>query len=92
MSEIFEFAHYILEIKCAKIKTLVVMWLHRFMKVDDSEHYTLPTLDMLEHNLEAAISKVRSEKERKMGGEINFLENMVLLSRTYTKSLNCLLF
>ncbi|XP_020106050.1 MADS-box transcription factor 32-like [Ananas comosus] len=49
----------------------------RFMKVDDREHYTLPTLDMLEHNLEAAISKVRSEKERKMGGEINFLENMV---------------
>lgn len=56
------------------------MWLHRFMKVDDREHYTLPTLDMLEHNLEAAISKVRSEKERKMGGEINFLENMVLLN------------
>ncbi|XP_072968717.1 MADS-box transcription factor 32-like [Typha angustifolia] len=49
----------------------------RFMKVDENERYTLPTLDILEHNLEEAIGKVRSEKDRKIGGEINYLHTMV---------------
>ncbi|XP_008812160.2 MADS-box transcription factor 32-like [Phoenix dactylifera] len=49
----------------------------RFMKVDANQHYSLPVLDILEGNLEAAISKVRSEKDRKIAGEIDHLENMV---------------
>lgn len=49
----------------------------RFMTVDDGEQYTVPSLELLEHNLEAAMHKVRSEKDRKIGGEINFLENIV---------------
>ena len=49
----------------------------RFMTVDDGEQYTVPSLELLEHNLEAAMHKVRSEKDRKIGGEITYLENMV---------------
>jgi hypothetical protein len=49
----------------------------RFMTVDDGEQYTVPSLELLEHNLEAAMHKVRSEKDRKIGGEITYLENIV---------------
>uniref|UniRef100_A0A453FH15 K-box domain-containing protein n=1 Tax=Aegilops tauschii subsp. strangulata TaxID=200361 RepID=A0A453FH15_AEGTS len=49
----------------------------RFMTVDDGEQYTVPSLAALEHNLEAAMHKVRSEKDRKIGGEMSYLENMV---------------
>lgn len=47
------------------------------MTVDDGEQYTVPSLAALEHNLEAAMRKVRSEKDRKIGGEMSYLENMV---------------
>lgn len=47
------------------------------MKVDASQSYSLPVLDILEGNLEATINKVRSEKDRKIAGEINYLENLV---------------
>uniref|UniRef100_A0A0A9CX01 MADS-box domain-containing protein n=1 Tax=Arundo donax TaxID=35708 RepID=A0A0A9CX01_ARUDO len=49
----------------------------RFMMVDDGEQYTVPSLELLEHNLEAAMHKVRSEKDRKIGGEINYLEKII---------------
>ncbi|TVU35233.1 hypothetical protein EJB05_17111 [Eragrostis curvula] len=49
----------------------------RFMTVDDGEQYTVPSLELLEHNLEAAMHKVRCEKDRKIGGEINYLENVI---------------
>nr|ACB45307.1 MIKC-type MADS-box transcription factor WM16 [Hordeum vulgare] len=49
----------------------------RFMTVDDGEQYTVPSLAALEHNLEAAMHKVRSEKDRKIGGEMTYLENMI---------------
>ncbi|CAO2166249.1 unnamed protein product [Urochloa humidicola] len=49
----------------------------RFMTVDDGEQYTVPSLEQLEHNLEAAMHKVRSEKHRKIGGEITYLENII---------------
>uniref|UniRef100_A0A453FGZ7 MADS-box transcription factor 32 n=1 Tax=Aegilops tauschii subsp. strangulata TaxID=200361 RepID=A0A453FGZ7_AEGTS len=49
----------------------------RFMTVDDGEQYTVPSLAALEHNLEAAMHKVRSEKDRKIGGEMSYLENMI---------------
>ncbi|KAG0539233.1 hypothetical protein BDA96_03G304900 [Sorghum bicolor] len=49
----------------------------RFMTVDDGEQYTVPSLELLEHNLEAAVHKVRSEKDRKIGGEISYLENII---------------
>ena len=49
----------------------------RFMTVDDGEQYTVPSLELLERNLEAAMHKVRSEKDRKIGGEITYLENIV---------------
>lgn len=49
----------------------------RVMTVDDGEQYTVPSLELLEHSLEAAVRKVRSEKDRKIGGEINYLENIV---------------
>ncbi|XP_062185958.1 MADS-box transcription factor 32 [Phragmites australis] len=49
----------------------------RFMTVDDGEQYTVPSLELLEHNLEAAMHKVRREKDRKIGGEINYLENII---------------
>ncbi|KAJ1285204.1 hypothetical protein BS78_03G261900 [Paspalum vaginatum] len=49
----------------------------RFMTVGDGERYTVPSLEMLEHNLEAAMRKVRSEKDRKIGGEISYLENII---------------
>jgi MADS-box transcription factor, plant len=49
----------------------------RFMTVRDGEQYTVPSLELLEHNLEAAMYKVRCEKDRKIGGEINYLENIV---------------
>ncbi|PAN28726.1 hypothetical protein GQ55_5G174500 [Panicum hallii var. hallii] len=49
----------------------------RFMTVDDGEQYTVPSLELLEHNLEAAMHKVRSEKDRKIGGEITYLENII---------------
>ena len=52
----------------------------RFMTVDDGEQYTVPSLELLEHNLEAAVHKVRSEKDRKIGGEINYLENIVRIA------------
>jgi hypothetical protein len=47
------------------------------MNVDERESYTIPSLEVLEHNLETAMDRVRREMERKIGGEINFLENMV---------------
>ncbi|CAL4947644.1 unnamed protein product [Urochloa decumbens] len=49
----------------------------RFMTVDDGERYTVPSLEQLEHNLEAAMHKVRSEKDRKIGGEIDYLQNII---------------
>jgi MADS-box transcription factor, plant len=49
----------------------------RFMTVHDGEQYTVPWLELLEHNLEAAMYKVRCEKDRKLGGEIDYLENIV---------------
>uniref|UniRef100_K9LYZ8 OsMADS32-like protein n=1 Tax=Iris fulva TaxID=92176 RepID=K9LYZ8_9ASPA len=49
----------------------------RFMKVDEGQDYTLPVLDMLEQNLEAAINKVRVEKDRKIHGEMYHLQNVV---------------
>nr|ACG39516.1 MADS-box transcription factor 32 [Zea mays] len=49
----------------------------RVMTVDDGEQYTVPSLELLEHSLEAAVRKVRSEKDRNIGGEINYLENII---------------
>ncbi|GJN17803.1 hypothetical protein PR202_gb04901 [Eleusine coracana subsp. coracana] len=49
----------------------------RFMTVDEREQHTVPSLELLERNLEAAMYKVRCEKERKIGGEINYLENII---------------
>uniref|UniRef100_A0A0A8XS65 MADS-box domain-containing protein n=1 Tax=Arundo donax TaxID=35708 RepID=A0A0A8XS65_ARUDO len=49
----------------------------RFVTVDDGEQYTVPSLELLEHNLEAAMHKVRCEKDRKIGGEICYLENII---------------
>lgn len=47
------------------------------MNVDERESYTIPSLEVLERNLETAMDRVRQEMERKIGGEINYLENMV---------------
>ena len=47
------------------------------MTVDDGEQYTVPSLAALENSLEAAMNKVRSEKDRKIEGEMTYLENMV---------------
>ncbi|KAM0918936.1 hypothetical protein ACQ4PT_008555 [Festuca glaucescens] len=49
----------------------------RFMTVDDREQYTVPSLAALEQSLEAAMHKVRFEKDRKIGGEMSYLENMI---------------
>ncbi|KAG6492177.1 hypothetical protein ZIOFF_047127 [Zingiber officinale] len=49
----------------------------RFMKVDEGQEYSLPDLSNVEHSLEMAISKVRVEMERKIGGQMNKLESMV---------------
>ncbi|GJM93263.1 hypothetical protein PR202_ga09808 [Eleusine coracana subsp. coracana] len=49
----------------------------RFMTVDEREQHTVPSLELLERNLEAAMYKVRCEKDRKIGGEINYLENII---------------
>ncbi|XP_008672730.1 MADS-box transcription factor 32 isoform X3 [Zea mays] len=49
----------------------------RFMTVDDGEQYTVPSLELLEHSLEAAVHRVRSEKDRKIGGEIDCLQNII---------------
>ncbi|KAL6845626.1 hypothetical protein ACP4OV_025121 [Aristida adscensionis] len=49
----------------------------RFMTVDDGEQYTVPSLEALEHNLEAAMRKVRTEKDRKLGDEISYLDNVI---------------
>ncbi|KAL5226712.1 hypothetical protein ABZP36_014977 [Zizania latifolia] len=49
----------------------------RFMTVDDGEQYTVPSLEVLEHNLEVAMRKVRSEKDRKIGGEISYLQDII---------------
>jgi hypothetical protein len=49
------------------------------MTVDDREQYTVPSLAGLEQSLEAAMRKVRFEKDRKIGGEMSYLENMVRL-------------
>ncbi|KAL6614585.1 hypothetical protein ACP70R_036855 [Stipagrostis hirtigluma subsp. patula] len=49
----------------------------RFMTVDDGEQYTVPALEVLEHNLEAAMRRVRTEKDRKIGDEINYLDNII---------------
>lgn len=56
------------------------------MTVDDGEQYTVPSLAALEHNLEAAMHKVRSEKDRKIGGEMSYLENMVSVYCTPLRS------
>jgi MADS-box transcription factor, plant len=55
----------------------------RFMTVRDSEQYTVPSLELLERNLEAAMYKVRCEKDRKIGGEISYLENIVRVQKTF---------
>lgn len=49
----------------------------RFMTIDRNQEYTMPVLDILEHNLESAIGKIRFEKERKIMGETSHLENKV---------------
>ena len=48
------------------------------MQIDESQEYSVPVLDILEQNLEAAINKVRLEKERKINGEMGQLQNMVI--------------
>lgn len=48
------------------------------MNVDERESYTLPSLEVLERNLETAMERVHREMERKIGGEINYLENLVI--------------
>ncbi|XP_078151684.1 MADS-box transcription factor 32-like isoform X2 [Carex rostrata] len=49
----------------------------RIMNVDERESYTLPSLEVLERNLETAMERVHREMERKISGEINYLENLV---------------
>ncbi|XP_025818301.1 MADS-box transcription factor 32 isoform X2 [Panicum hallii] len=39
----------------------------RFMTVDDGEQYTVPSLELLEHNLEAAMHKIRGRQEERYG-------------------------
>jgi hypothetical protein len=39
----------------------------------------VPSLAGLEQSLEAAMRKVRFERDRKIGGEMSYLENMVRL-------------
>jgi MADS-box transcription factor, plant len=58
----------------------------RFMTVRDSEQYTVPSLELLERNLEAAMYKVRCEKDRKIGGEISYLENIVRVQKNLSLS------
>ena len=62
---------------CSDLLDRAFLFAGRFMTVDDGEQYTVPSLAALEHNLEAAMHKVRSEKDRKIGGEMSYLENMV---------------
>lgn len=59
---------------------MVANCVYRFMKVDEGQEYSLPDLSNLEHSLEIAISKVRVEMERKIGGQMNKLESMVILT------------
>ncbi|KAJ4780596.1 MADS-box transcription factor 19 [Rhynchospora pubera] len=49
----------------------------RIMTVDETENYTVPSLEALERNLEAAMERVRKEMEHKINREINYLENVV---------------
>ena len=62
---------------CSDLLGRAFLFAGRFMTVDDGEQYTVPSLAALEHNLEAAMQKVRCEKDRKIGGEMSYLENMV---------------
>ncbi|KAK1269097.1 MADS-box transcription factor 32 [Acorus gramineus] len=50
----------------------------RFRRVEgNKQSYTLPVLDILERDIEASIKAVRMEKDRKIQGEIDHLDNMV---------------
>ncbi|KAK1301493.1 MADS-box transcription factor 32 [Acorus calamus] len=50
----------------------------RFRRVEGNKQcYTLPVLDVLERDIEASIKAVRMEKDRKIQGEIDHLDNMV---------------
>ncbi|KAJ4787518.1 MADS transcription factor [Rhynchospora pubera] len=49
----------------------------RIMTVDETENYTVLSLEALERNLEAAMERVRKEMEHKINREINYLENVV---------------
>ncbi|KAJ3678936.1 hypothetical protein LUZ61_021100 [Rhynchospora tenuis] len=49
----------------------------RIMTVDERENYTVPSLEVLERNLETAMERVRKEIEHKIDSEMNYLENMV---------------
>lgn len=49
----------------------------RFMRIDESEEYTIPVLQVIEQNLEVAIKKVREEKDRKIQAEMETLHRMV---------------
>ncbi|KAK1324395.1 MADS-box transcription factor 32 [Acorus calamus] len=50
----------------------------RFRRVEgNKQRYTLPVLDVLERDIEASIKAVRMEKDRKIQGEIDHLDNMV---------------
>lgn len=60
---------------------MIANCVYRFMKVDEGQEYSLPDLSNVEHSLEMAISKVRVEMERKIGGQMNKLESMVSLTR-----------
>ena len=53
------------------------------MTIDENQEYSLPVLDIIETNLEVAINKVRSEKERKIQREIGRLQSMVLIYILY---------
>lgn len=66
-------------VSCVNLRArrLDVRFFGRFMTVGDGEQYTVPSLEALEHNLEVAMHKVRSEKDSKIGGEISYLENVV---------------
>ncbi|XP_020596715.1 MADS-box transcription factor 32-like [Phalaenopsis equestris] len=49
----------------------------RFMRIGEEEEYTFPVLEVIEQNLEAAIKKVREEKDRKIQAEMESLHRMV---------------
>ncbi|KAJ1689513.1 hypothetical protein LUZ63_013668 [Rhynchospora breviuscula] len=49
----------------------------RIMTVDERENYTVPSLEVLERNLETAMERVRKEMEHKIDEEMNYQETMI---------------